>query len=90
MESQCFSLHVGLHFFHFNLICNITDLMTPGSSVCVRTEHLLPWFSMLNSLKFDMQHDYVLKKLNFYLLSLPPGSGKIFATMLLHASLALI
>ena len=23
--SQCFGLHVGLHFFHFNLICNITS-----------------------------------------------------------------
>ena len=37
---------------------------------------------------FDMQHDHVLKKLNYDLLGAPHGrrgsAGKIFATMLLR------
>ena len=41
-----------------------------------------------------MQHDHVLKKLNFDLLTPSPGSrvsgGKIFATMLLHLWFSLI
>ena len=42
-----------------------------------------------DSLKFDMQHDYVLKKWKFDLLTPSRGSewgsvGKIFSTMLLH------
>ena len=53
---------------------------------------MLAWCSMLHSLYFDMQHDHVLKKLNFDLLTPHPGLGviwvgsacKIFATMLLH------
>ena len=44
---------------------------------------------------FDMQHDPVLKKLNFDLLTLPPGSrrgsmGKILDTMLMYVSFSLI
>ena len=38
---------------------------------------------------FDMQNDHVLKKLNFDLMTLSPGSdvsaSKILATMLLHS-----
>ena len=67
--------------------------------VCARREYELAWCTMLHSLKFDIQHDRVLKKkLNF---DPNPGSrgggsavgvgggrwmsvGKIFATMLLH------
>ena len=51
-----------------------------------------------DSLKFDMQHDYVLKKWNFDLLTLSPGSGwgsgggvgglhanKLFGTLVLQS-----
>ena len=43
-----------------------------------------------HSLEFYMQHDHVLNRLNFDLLTRPPGLevggalGKIFAAMLLH------
>ena len=43
----------------------------------------------LCSIPFNMQHDHVLKKLNFELLTPTTGEGrsvgKIFATMLLHS-----
>ena len=46
------------------------------------------------SICFDMQHDHILNKLNFNLLTPTPGSGasasKIYATILLHASFPLI
>ena len=35
---------------------------------------MLAWCSILHSLKFDMQHDHVLKKVNFDLLTPSPGS----------------
>ena len=55
---QSVTLHVGLHFFHLNSICNMTtfrkkdDFLTPpqGSLVCVMTEYLLSYCSVLNSL----------------------------------------
>ena len=58
-------------------------------------KYLLPCCCISDSILFDMQHDNVLKKLNFELLTPPPGSeggsaGKIFATILLHASFPLI
>ena len=49
--------------------------------------------AVLDSIYFGMQHDHVLKKLNFDLL-IPQGrgrgggrgsAGKIFATILLHS-----
>ena len=30
---------------------------------------------LFHSLIFDMQHDHILKKVSFYLLTKPPGSG---------------
>ena len=36
--------------------------------------YLLPCCCICYSVKFDMQHDHVLKKLNFYLLTPSPGS----------------
>ena len=39
---------------------------------------------------FDVQHDHVLKKLNFDLLWVEGAAGKIFATMLLHSRFPLI
>ena len=36
---------------------------------------MLAWCSMLHLLYFDMQHDHVLKKLNFGLFTPTPGSG---------------
>ena len=63
--------------------------------MCVMTAYLLSWCSVLNSLKFDMQHDYFQKK--DIVLPFDPTPwvggvflGKIFATMLLPASSALI
>ena len=43
-------------------------------------------FATMFPFYFDMQHDLVLIKLNFNLLTQPQGqsAGKIFATMLLH------
>ena len=40
----------------------------------LRAKYLLPCFCSLDSLKFDMQHDHVLKKLNFDLLNPSRGS----------------
>ena len=91
-------LHVALCSIPFNLICNMTtfslkcfDLLTSpqGSRVFVRTEYVLVCCCIRHSLKFDMQHDHDLIKLNLDLLTLPRGkgrrsAGKIFATMLLY------
>ena len=46
----------------FNLICN----MTMGGGLQVK--YLLSYLCNCDSHKFDMQHDHVLKKLNFDLL----------------------
>ena len=80
--SQCFCLHVGLHFFHFNLICNTLPL-----SEKKKIFDLFSWWSMLNTLLFDKQHDYFQKRKWFDLLTPPPPLfvGKIFANMLLNA-----
>ena len=36
---------------------------------------MLPCCCIPDSFKYDLQHDHVLKKLNFDLLTPPPGSG---------------
>ena len=41
----------------------------------LRAKYLLPFCCNRDSPKFDMQHDYVLKKLNFDLSTTDPGSG---------------
>ena len=41
----------------------------------LRAKYLLPCCCIRDSLLFDMQHDHVLKKLNFDLLTPTPGSG---------------
>ena len=74
---------------------------SPGSGGGVgglRANYLLPCCCILDSLKFDMQRDHVLKKLTFEPPPPPPprvgvGGGvvgcgsadKIFATMLLYS-----
>ena len=59
----------------------------------MQTKYLRPCCCNRDSLSFDMQHDIVLKKLNFDLLTAGVGggggddaefAGNIFATMLLH------
>ena len=76
-------LHGALCSIAFNLICNMTTfskndltLTHPpqGSSVSVRTEHVLACCCICDLLLFDMQHDHILKTLNFDLLTPPPGS----------------
>ena len=37
-----------------------------GGGWGLQAKYLLPYCCICNSLYFDMQHDYVLKKLNFY------------------------
>ena len=81
-----------------NLLSNMTTLKnvltfdpTPGSMVCVRTEYVLACCCIRHSLLFDMQHDHVLKKLNFDIFTPTPVrgrgyTGKIFAIILLHSS----
>ena len=55
------------------------------TSGCVKTEYVLAFCFIRHSLKFDMQHYHVLKKLNFDLLTPPPmgggggGGGRLFA-----------
>ena len=56
-----------------------------GQNICY---HVAAFVILFN---FDMQHDHVLKKLNFDLLTPYPGSGEgvgiswqIFAALLLH------
>ena len=43
------------------------DLLTPppGSRVCLWAKNLLPCCCQRRQLKFDMQHDHILKKFNF-------------------------
>ena len=38
-----------------------------GGGLCAK--HLLPYCCVRDSLKYDMQHDHILKKLNFDLLT---------------------
>ena len=40
-----------------------------GVSGALRAKYLLPWCCIHDSLKFDMQNDHVLKKLNFDVLT---------------------
>ena len=40
-----------------------------GVSGTLRAKYLLPWCCIHDSLKFDMQNDHVLKKLNFDVLT---------------------
>ena len=56
-----------------------------GVSGALRAKYLLPWCCIHDSLKFDMQNDHVLKKLNFdvwtfgpHSLSQPRGWGTVF------------
>ena len=75
----------------------IFELLTPPqrTRVCVRTEYLLSWCSML--ILFNLICNITTLKKVFLTLTPPPGSpgveglfvGKIFATMLLHASFPL-
>ena len=60
--------------FHSDLICNMTSFrkkmfcpLTPpkGSRVYVRTEYVCACCCICGSILFDLQHDHVLKKLNF-------------------------
>ena len=41
--------------------------MGGGGGLCAK--HLLPYCCVRDSLKYDMQHDHILKKLNFDLLT---------------------
>ena len=41
----------------------------------MRAKHLLPCCCSLESIKFDIQHDHVLKKLNLDLLTPSQGQG---------------
>ena len=68
-----------------------------GVGGSLRAKYMLPRFSIRDSIKFCMQSDHVLEKLNFDLLT--PGSGdggeqgsagQIFATMLLHSCFPLM
>ena len=46
-----------------------------GGGGSLQAKYLVLCCCNRDSLKFDMQHDYVLKKWNFDLLTLSPGSG---------------
>ena len=51
----------------------------------VRTTYVPECCCTLDAIEFDMQHDHVLKKFNFDILTGVRGSAdKLFATMLLH------
>ena len=59
-----------------------------GGGEGVQAKYLVPCCCNRDSLQFDMQHDHVLKKLTFDLLTPSPGgggTGKIFGTMLLQS-----
>ena len=45
-----------------------------GMSGVLRAKYLLPWCCIHDSLKFDMQNDHVLKKLNYDVLTPLPKS----------------
>ena len=67
---------------NFNLLRGGGGGLPPGSRVC--GQNICYHFCCIrDSLLFDMQHDHVLKKVNFDLLR-EESAGKIFATMLLH------
>ena len=103
--AQNFCYHVAAIVIFFNLICNMFmflkkcfDLLTPslgwgGGVVGLRAKYLLTCWCILDSLLFDMLHDYVLKNLNCDLLTPSTGRGgglrgsvrKLFATMLVHS-----
>ena len=92
--------HFAMHHEYFQKKKTIVWPLTPPqeSRVCWRREHVLACRYIRNSLNFDMQHDHVLKKLNFVLLTPPPGPvergrvyehGQIFATTLMRVSFCL-
>ena len=62
-----------------------------GGGGGLRVKYLLPCYCVCHSLKFDMQHDHTLKKLNFDIFTPPSrvgeegSAGKMFATMWLHS-----
>ena len=45
-----------------------------GVSRALQAKYFLPWCCIHDSLKFDMQNDHVLKKLNFDVLTPLPKS----------------
>ena len=59
-----------------------------------RAKYLLPCCCIRYSITFEIQHDHVLKKLNFDLLTPMVGvggsAGTIFATMLVYSLFPLI
>ena len=64
------------------------DLFTPpqGSRVCVRTNYLLSWCSMLKTLQFDMQHKVLLSEEEKWLglLTPPQGRGCVFGQIICY------
>ena len=65
----------------------------PRDRGCVRTEYVIAWCYILHSLYFDMQGVYF--QIFFLTFDPSPGVnvvsiGKIFATMLMHASFPII
>ena len=47
-----------------------------GASGALLAKYWLPWCCIHDSLKFDMQNDHVLKKLNFDVLTPLPKSNQ--------------
>ena len=100
-------LHGALCSISFNLIWNMTTFRkkkkeyiltsdpTPGfEGVCNDKKNVLACCRIRDSIYLDMQHDHILKRLNFYRSTPPLGSGrgsavKICATMLLHVTFPL-
>ena len=83
-QNKC--LHGALRSIPLNLICNKTtskkkcfDFLIPPQwpRVCVKTEYVLAWRSMLYSFYFDMQHDYFQKKNVLTFWPHPWGQGCI-------------
>ena len=58
----------------FNLICNMTKKIE-FDTLTRQAKYLVPFCCIHESLKFDMQHDHILKKWNFNLLTKSPKSG---------------
>ena len=65
-QNTCY--HVAAYVILLNLICNMTIFCVCGQNICY------PVAAYVILLNFDMQHDHVLKKLNFDLLT-PSGGG---------------